>query len=65
MFGVDADQKVFDPVEFDRTEFLLFEEDLIVEQAVEGAEDLAAVLELQVDPGTPAETGDRCRDFCS
>ena len=36
--------------------FFLFE-DLIVEEAVEGAEHLAAVLQLQVDPGTPAEAG--------
>lgn len=57
LFGVDPDQEVVDPVEVDWRDFFLFEEDLIVEEAVEGAEHFAAVFQLQVDPGAPAEAG--------
>lgn len=63
VLGVGPDQQVLDPVEPDRADPFLFEVDQAVEQPVESAEYLAAIVQLQVDPGPAAQARDHRRDL--
>jgi hypothetical protein len=54
-FGVDPDQEVVDQVEVDWVGLFLLKMDEPVKDSVQRAGNLSAVLQLEVDPCTPAQ----------